>query len=38
MKRKSIPLKKSKKLFTNTARPHVKNLKNATPPRGGYRL
>lgn len=38
MKRKRIPLKKSKKLFTKHGKKtHKKNL-GAKPMRGGYRL
>lgn len=38
MKRSKIPSRKSKSLFTNTAKaPHPKNIRN-TVFRGGYRL
>lgn len=39
MKRKKLPYKKSKKLFSKTAnRTHKKNTLNTIPMRGGIRL
>lgn len=37
-KRKTMSKHKSQRLFTNTAAPHRYNTRQATPPRGGYRL